>query len=40
MFGIKISTDWDISENDTTPEEVYLNRRKFLGNVGKLGGIF
>ena len=38
MFGIKISTDWDISENDTTPEEIYLNRRKFLGNVGKLGG--
>ena len=37
MFGIKISKDWDISENDTTPEEIYLNRRKFLGNVGKLG---
>ena len=38
MFGIKIFTDWDISENDATPEEIYLNRRKFLGNVGKLGG--
>jgi len=38
MFGIKIFTDWDIPENDTTPEEIYLNRRKFLGNVGKLGG--
>ena len=38
MFEIKISPDWDISENDTTPEEIYLNRRKFLGDVGKLGG--
>ena len=38
MFGIKISTDWDISENNTTPEEIYLNRRKFLENTGKLGG--
>ena len=38
MFGIKISPAWDISENDTTPEEIYLNRRKFLENTGKLGG--
>jgi len=38
MFGIKISPDWDISENDATPEEIYLNRRKFLENIGKLGG--
>jgi len=38
MFGIKIFTDWDISENDTTPEEIYLNRRKFLRNAGELGG--
>jgi len=38
MFGIKIFTDWDIPENNITPEEIYLNRRKFLGNVGKLGG--
>jgi sulfoxide reductase catalytic subunit YedY len=37
MFGIKIFTDWDIPENNITPEEIYLNRRKFLGNVGKLG---
>ena len=37
MFGIKISPDWDISENDATPEEIYLNRRKFLESVGKLG---
>jgi sulfoxide reductase catalytic subunit YedY len=38
MFGIKISPAWDISENDATPEEIYLNRRKFLENTGKLGG--
>ena len=37
MFGINIPPAWDISENDTTPEEVYLNRRKFLLNIGKLG---
>ena len=37
MFGIKISSDWNISENDTTAEEIYLNRRKFIKNVGKLG---
>ena len=37
MFGIKISSDWNISENDTTAEEIYLNRRKFIENVGKLG---
>jgi len=37
MFGIKISSDWNISENDTTSEEIYLNRRKFIENVGKLG---
>ena len=38
MFGIKISPAWDISENDATPEEIYLNRREFLENTGKLGG--
>ena len=37
MFGIKISSDWNISENDTTSEEIYLNRRKFIENVGNLG---
>ena len=37
MSGIKVPPAWDISENDVTPEEVYLNRRKFLGNMGKLG---
>ena len=35
MSLIKISPEWDISENNTTPEEVYLNRRKFIGNMGK-----
>ena len=38
MLGIKISPDWDISENDATPEEIYLNRRKFLESIWKLGG--
>jgi len=38
MFGIKVSKDWDISENDITSEEIYLNRRQFLENTGKLGG--
>ena len=37
MFGINIPPAWNISENDTTSEEVYLNRRKFLENMGKLG---
>ena len=37
MSGIKIPPAWDICENDATPEEVYLNRRKFLRNMGKLG---
>ncbi|MCH8156977.1 MAG: protein-methionine-sulfoxide reductase catalytic subunit MsrP [Nitrospinae bacterium] len=37
MFGIKIPDSWDIPENQATPEEVYLNRRKFIGNVGKFG---
>ena len=37
MFGIKISSGWDISEKDTTSEEIYLNRRKFIENFGKLG---
>ena len=37
MFGIKISSDWNISESNITSEEIYLNRRKFIENVGKLG---
>ena len=37
MSGIRIPPAWDICENDATPEEVYLNRRKFLGNMGRLG---
>ena len=34
---IKIPPEWEISEKETTPEEVYLNRRRFIGNMGKLG---
>ena len=37
MFGIKVPPDWDLSENSATPEAIYLNRRKFLESVGKLG---
>ena len=38
MFGIKVPRDWNISESDVTSEEIYLNRRQFLENTGKLGG--
>ena len=34
---IKIPPKWHISENTTTPEDVYLNRRKFIRNMGNLG---
>ena len=37
MFGIKVSSDWNISESDITSEEIYLNRRQFIENAGKLG---
>jgi len=37
MSRIKITPAWDIPENNATLEEVYLNRRKFLGGMGKLG---
>jgi len=38
MFGIKVPRNWNISESDVTSEEIYLNRRQFLENTGKLGG--
>ena len=37
MFGVKVSSDWNIPESDITSEEIYLNRRQFLENTGKLG---
>ena len=37
MFGIKVSSDWKISESDITSEEIYLNRRQFIESAGKLG---
>ncbi|MEE3252750.1 MAG: protein-methionine-sulfoxide reductase catalytic subunit MsrP [Nitrospinota bacterium] len=37
MFVLKASSDWDIPESDITSEELYLNRRQFLENTGKLG---
>ncbi|MBI4384580.1 MAG: protein-methionine-sulfoxide reductase catalytic subunit MsrP [Nitrospinae bacterium] len=37
MFGIKIPRSWDIRESEVVPEEVYLNRRKFLRKLGETG---
>jgi sulfoxide reductase catalytic subunit YedY len=37
MFGINIPPTWNIPESDATSEELYLNRRKFLGNMGRFG---
>ncbi len=34
MAFIKIPRSWEISENKSTPEDVYLNRRKFLKTLG------
>ena len=37
MSLIKNTPEWHIPENTTTPEDVYLNRRKFIRNMGNLG---
>ncbi|MFQ5673998.1 MAG: protein-methionine-sulfoxide reductase catalytic subunit MsrP [Nitrospinales bacterium] len=37
MSHIKIHHDGEISENEVTPESVYMNRRRFLQGVGTLG---
>ena len=34
MIHIKIPQGWEIPESEATPEEVYLNRRKFLKAMG------
>lgn len=37
MPGIRIPKTWEISEREVTPEEMHLNRRKFLAQAGKAG---
>ena len=37
MTRIKIRQDWEISENEVTPESTYLNRRQFLKRTGFAG---
>ena len=37
MTYIKIRPDWAMSENQATPESVYLNRRRFLKQMGFAG---
>ena len=34
---LKIPKGWEISENETTPESFYLNRRQFLASMGVMG---
>ena len=34
---LKIPKGWEISENETTPESFYLNRRQFLVSMGAVG---
>ena len=37
MPYIKIPKEWEISENQVTPESDYINRRKFIKNLGLAG---
>ncbi|MBT7682126.1 MAG: protein-methionine-sulfoxide reductase catalytic subunit MsrP [Nitrospina sp.] len=37
MASIKIPKSWQISEQEVTPEDIYLRRREFLGTSLKLG---
>jgi len=36
---IKIPRSWEISEREATPEQIYLNRRRFIKTLG-LAAIF
>ncbi len=36
MANIKIPNDWEVSENETTPESVFMDRRKFLKGTGTI----
>ena len=35
--GIIIPPCWEVDENSVTPEDIYLNRRKFLVGLGQVG---
>ena len=37
MANIKIPKGWEIPENKATPESVYINRRKFIKDLGIAG---
>ena len=37
MASIKIPPPWKISEQEVTPEDIYLRRREFLSTSLKLG---
>jgi len=37
MSFVHIPKNWEISENRTTPEQAYLNRRRFLRKIGLTG---
>ena len=37
MANIKIPKGWEIPENRVTPESVYINRRKFIKDLGIAG---
>ena len=37
MANIKVPKGWEIPENRITPESVYINRRKFLKDLGIVG---
>ncbi len=37
MANIKIPKGWEIPENQATPESVYINRRKFIKDLGIAG---
>ncbi len=37
MANIKIPKGWEIPENQVTPESVYINRRKFIKELGIVG---
>lgn len=36
MANIKIPNDWEVSENEITPESVFMDRRKFLKGAGTI----
>ncbi len=36
MANIKIPNGWEVSENETTPESVFMDRRKFMKGMGTI----